>query len=306
MSAITPLHALSPSRPAPRVPLGRDGRFEKVARWVVRRVYGKVLDPLEASFHHRPALASMLALEATASFWKKLPPTLHALAVMAPAREIGCSWCMDFGYWEYHHRGVDPHKLRDIGAWRTSSVYSPLERAVLEYAFVLHEVFAAPYAEIAETLERSEAAVRQLVRRARAHVRERTPRHPVDESTHRALTEAFLEAVRGTAALEDMISVLSPDVVLTTDGGGHAKAARRPVRGTDNVLRFAAGVLAKPEVVILSWQVADINGRPALVGHDGPRVDCVVWVEGETAGAETVVTRIDMIRNPGKLRAVRV
>lgn len=179
---------------------------------------------------------------------------------------------------------------------------SPLERA----AFVLHEVFAAPYAEIAETLERSEAAVRQLVRRARAHVRERTPRHPVDESTHRALTEAFLEAVRGTAALEDMISVLSPDVVLTTDGGGHAKAARRPVRGTDNVLRFAAGVLAKPEVVILSWQVADINGRPALVGHDGPRVDCVVWVEGETAGAETVVTRIDMIRNPEKLGAVRV
>ena len=134
MSAITPLHSLAPSRPGPRVPLDRDGRFEKVARWVVRRVYGKVLDPLEASFHHRPALASMLALEATASFWTKLPPTLQALAVMAPAREIGCSWCMDFGYWEYHHRGVDPHKLRDIGAWRTSSAYSPLERAVLEYA----------------------------------------------------------------------------------------------------------------------------------------------------------------------------
>lgn len=179
---------------------------------------------------------------------------------------------------------------------------SPLERA----AFVLHEVFTAPYSEIAETLERSEASVRQLVSRARAHVRERTPRHPVDESTHRALTEAFLEAVRGTAALEDMVAVLSPDVVLTTDGGGHAKAARRPVRGTDNVLRFAAGVLAKPEVVVLSWQVADVNGRPALVGHDGPRVDCVVWVEGEEAGAETVVTRIDMIRNPEKLGAVRV
>ncbi|APX33158.1 hypothetical protein BH708_11045 [Brachybacterium sp. P6-10-X1] len=179
---------------------------------------------------------------------------------------------------------------------------SPLERA----AFVLHEVFAAPYSEIAETLERSEASVRQLVSRARAHVRERTPRHPVDESAHRALTEAFLEAVRGTAALEDMVSVLSPGVVLTTDGGGHAKAARRPVRGTDHVLRFAAGVLAKPEVAILSWQVAEVNGRPALVGHDGPRVDCVVWVEGETADAQTVVTRIDMIRNPEKLGAVRV
>lgn len=179
---------------------------------------------------------------------------------------------------------------------------SGLERA----AFVLREVFDAPYPEVAETLERSEASVRQLVSRARAHVRERAPRHPVDEDTHRALTEAFLDAVRGTAALEDIVSVLSPDVVLTTDGGGIAKAARRPVRGTDNVLRFVAGVLAKPEVMALSWRVAGVNGRPALVGHEGPRVDCVVWIEGADAGSGPVVSRIDMIRNPEKLGAVRV
>src|SRR5699024_4923393 len=114
---------------------------------------------------------------------------------------------------------------------------SPLERA----AFVLREVFALPYPEVAGTLDRSEPAVRQLVRRARAHVREQAPRHPVDEATHRALTTAFLEAAQGRADLAEMVSVLSPDVVLTTDGGGIRKAARRPLHGVDNVLRFIAG-----------------------------------------------------------------
>ena len=99
-----------------------------------------------------------------------------------------------------------------------------------------------------------------------------------------------------------MVAVLAPDVVLTTDGGGFAKAARRPIHGTDNVLRFVAGIMAKPEVAALSWQITEVNGRPALVGHDGQRVDCVVWVEADAG----VVTRIDMIRNPEKLGAIAV
>lgn len=175
---------------------------------------------------------------------------------------------------------------------------SPLERA----AFVLREVFSLPYPEIAGTLERSEASVRQLVSRARAHVRERAPRHPVEDSTHRALTAAFLEAAQGAVALEEMVAVLSPEVMLTTDAGGKARAARRPIHGTANVLAFIAGIMAKPEVEVLSWRMAEVNGRPALVGHEGARVDCVVWIEADG----DVVTRIDMIRNPDKLGAIRV
>ena len=175
---------------------------------------------------------------------------------------------------------------------------SPLERA----AFVLREVFALPYPEVAEALERSEASVRQLVSRARAHVRERAPRHPVDESAHRALTAAFLEAAQGAVALEEMVAVLSPEVVLTTDGGGVKRAARRPIRGTANVLAFIAGIMAKPEVMVLSWRMAEINGRPALVGHEGERIDCVVWIEAD----DGAVTRIDMLRNPAKLGAIRL
>ncbi|MGP9539792.1 RNA polymerase sigma factor SigJ [Brachybacterium sp. AOP43-C2-M15] len=175
---------------------------------------------------------------------------------------------------------------------------SPLERA----AFVLREVFALPYPEVASALERSEAAVRQLVRRARTHVHERAPRHPADEATHRALTTAFLEAAEGRTPLEEMVAVLSPEVVLTTDAGGRAKAALRPVRGVGKVLPFIAGVLAKPEVEALSWAIHEVNGRPALVGFEGARIDCVVWVEAD-GGA---VTRIDMIRNPEKLGAIRL
>src|SRR5690625_6441307 len=119
-----------PPQPAARVPLDLDGPFERAAGWLARRLYGKVLDRLRVAFPHRPALVSMLALEASASRWKKLPLSLRALAVVASAREIGCSWCMDFGYWEHHHRGVDPHKLREIASWRSSEVYSPLEREI--------------------------------------------------------------------------------------------------------------------------------------------------------------------------------
>lgn len=175
---------------------------------------------------------------------------------------------------------------------------SPLERA----AFVLREVFGSPYSEVSATLDRSEASVRQLVSRARTHVRGQAPRRPVDADAHRELTEMFRGAAQGEVSLEEMISVLAPDVVLTTDAGGRAKAARRPVRGTDNVLRFIAGVLAKPEMAMLSWHIGEVNGRPALISHEGDRIDSVVWLEAD-AGR---VTRIDMIRNPNKFGAVRL
>lgn len=216
MSALTALHdrtAETPPRPTARVPLDLDDPWERASGWLTRRRYGTVLDPLKAVFHHRPALVSILALEATASRWKKLPTTLQALATTASASEIGCSWC-----------------------------------------------------------------------------------------THRELTEAFLGAARGEVALDQMISVLAPEVVLTTDAGGRAKAARRPVLGPDNVLRFISGVLAKAEVAVLAWRIGEVNGRPALIGHEGERIDCVVWIEID-AGR---VPRIDMIRNPDKLGTVRL
>lgn len=175
---------------------------------------------------------------------------------------------------------------------------SPLERA----AFVLREVFGTSYAEVADALDRSEAAVRKLVSRARAHVREAAPRQTGESVGHRELTEKLLAVSKGQVPMEDFISALAPDVVLTTDAGGRAKAALRPITGAEKVLRFAAGVLAKPEVMALSWSVGEINGGPALIGWAGETIDAVVWVE--TDGR--VITRVDMVRNPEKLRGVRL
>lgn len=175
---------------------------------------------------------------------------------------------------------------------------SPLERG----AFMLRTVFGTPYNEIARTLDRSEATVRQLVSRARTHVRDRAPRYPVDAAKHRAFTEAFLDATRGTAELSAVITHLAPDVLLTTDGGGQMNAALRPIQGTDKVLRFTAAILAKPEVRALAWTVGEVNRAPALVGYEGDRVDCVVWLEVDGE----LITRIDMIRNPDKLGSVRI
>lgn len=130
--------ATAATRPDPtrsaRVPLDRSGPLEAFLTRVSRRIYGRVLDPLRAAFHHRPVLATTLGLELAASRWQKLPRTLQALATMAAAQEIGCSWCLDFGYWEHQHRGVEPRKLREVPEWRTSTAYTPLERTVLEYA----------------------------------------------------------------------------------------------------------------------------------------------------------------------------
>ena len=108
--------------------------FVRMVEWSSRRMYRKVPDPAKVALHNRRVLVSTMLLEGSAARWKKLDPTLKALAVMMPSAQIGCSWCMDFGYWEFHHQGVDPAKLRDVPGWRDSDVYSDLERAVMDYA----------------------------------------------------------------------------------------------------------------------------------------------------------------------------
>ncbi|MEU7577267.1 carboxymuconolactone decarboxylase family protein [Streptomyces sp. NPDC041068] len=108
--------------------------FFRLMEWYSKRAYSQVLDPGKAMAHHPRLLWSYLRMEQGAAKWNKLDADLKELAVMASAASIGCSWCMDFGYWESHKRGMDPQKLRDVPAWRESDVYTPLERDVMEYA----------------------------------------------------------------------------------------------------------------------------------------------------------------------------
>ncbi|MBY6350762.1 RNA polymerase sigma factor SigJ [Rhodococcoides corynebacterioides] len=173
---------------------------------------------------------------------------------------------------------------------------TPAERT----AWVLHDLFAVPFDEVAETLGRTPAAVRQLASRARRHVAARAPRVDVDPRDHRRAVDAFVHAA-GTGDLASLIAVLDPAVRLVSDGGGLVSAARRPVVGADHVARFLLGIAAK---VGPGFRVDPrrINGSAGLVVVDDETVLGVMSIVADTTGR---VVRIDLIRTPEKLRSVR-
>ena len=112
----------------------------RVLEWYSRRVYGEVLEPGKALAHNSRLTFSYLRFERAVAKFDKLDPVLKELAVMAAAARIGCSWCMDFGYWEAHQLGVPADKLRAVPAWRRNpELFTALERAVMEYAEAMCE-----------------------------------------------------------------------------------------------------------------------------------------------------------------------
>ncbi|MEU9877909.1 RNA polymerase sigma-70 factor [Streptomyces phaeochromogenes] len=170
----------------------------------------------------------------------------------------------------------------------------PTERAV----FVLREVFEMPYGEIAEVVGKSAATVRQIGRRAREHVAARRPRVRVSRSEQQAVVERFLLALR-TGQLQELMAVMSPDVVLIADGGGVVAAVQAPIHGVELV----AKLLARADRAVTAFEMATVwlNGAPA------GRVE----VDGEPAAVSLVVdggrvTRIYLVRNPQKLTRLDV
>jgi RNA polymerase sigma-70 factor (ECF subfamily) len=171
---------------------------------------------------------------------------------------------------------------------------SPLERAV----FVLREAFGYPYAEIAAMLDRGEPAVRQLAVRARRHVEERRPRYEVDPVRRRDLTERFLAAAAG-GDLEELMSLLAPDVRLVGDSGGKAKAPLRVLETADKVGRFLLGV-ARKGIPESRFRFLELNGGPALLVLSGDTPDSVFQLDVLDGRIQAVY----IIRNPDKLRSL--
>ncbi|MBA4609588.1 carboxymuconolactone decarboxylase family protein [Aeromicrobium sp. Marseille-Q0843] len=99
-----------------------------------RRMYGRVPDLVPVMWHHPKLLRSVLAWERRVGAWDALDPHLKSFAVMASAASIGCSWCLDFGYYLAHDEGLDERKVREVPRWRDSDVFTPLERDVMAYA----------------------------------------------------------------------------------------------------------------------------------------------------------------------------
>jgi len=122
-------------RAAARVPMEEpSGLYGRLISWYSRRTYGDVLDPALAMWHHRPLLRTMLRFETSVAKWDRLDPDLKVLAEAASAAQIGCSWCMDFGYFVAQSKGLDLAKLGEVPRWRESDAFSERERRVLEYA----------------------------------------------------------------------------------------------------------------------------------------------------------------------------
>ncbi|MGD9536200.1 MAG: sigma-70 family RNA polymerase sigma factor [Alphaproteobacteria bacterium] len=172
---------------------------------------------------------------------------------------------------------------------------SPLERA----AFLLHDVFDMPFAEIAATLGRSEAACRQLAGRAREHVRAGRPRYRASDEARQRLVLAFAAAVQSGDANE-IARHLAADAVFYSDGGGKVPAALNPIEGADKVARLIVGLATKFAMPPgTSARFAHINGLPGFViaGPDGPFQTVAFEI-----GDDGLIGAIYTVRNPDKLR----
>ena len=118
-----------------RIPKARiTGLYGRLVSAYARRTFGEVPDGMYVYFHHKPLLKAMVSFEGKVSKWRELDPTLKSFAQLASAGVIGCSWCLDFGYFLAHDEGLDLTKVREVPRWRESEVFTPLEREVLAYA----------------------------------------------------------------------------------------------------------------------------------------------------------------------------
>jgi RNA polymerase sigma-70 factor, ECF subfamily len=175
----------------------------------------------------------------------------------------------------------------------------PFERAV----FLLREVFAYKFAEIATMLDKSEAACRRSFSRAKLHLASHRPRFPASPETHRQLLTAYFQAVQNgeITALKDQ---LAEEVTLWADGGGKVKqAALRPIRGREAVAqavaRFSLGTKRFwPQNARV--ELAEVNGQAALIVHAGGQVFSVLTIDVE----QERIQAIRIISNPEKLARV--
>ena len=172
---------------------------------------------------------------------------------------------------------------------------TPKERAV----FLLHDVFAYEFADVAGIVGESETYCRQIARRARAHVEERRPRFTVSPDHQRRLTERFVRACE-EGDLPGLVACLAADVTIWADGGGKVNAARQPVIGRDKVARFLLGIMKQaPSGTIV---------RPDLV-NGGPGY--FTFIDGHLSNVVTLelygdhIQAIYVVLNPDKLSHLR-
>ncbi|WP_427924501.1 RNA polymerase sigma factor SigJ [Streptomyces sp. cg40] len=175
---------------------------------------------------------------------------------------------------------------------------SPLERAV----FVLNEVFGYAHTEIADIIERTPAAVRQLAHRARAHVHARRPLYEAHPRVRREATERFVRAAIG-GDIASLMEILAPDVTVWTDSGGNRKpAGLRPVHGRDKAVRLIGQFAARHAPENLDLRYRRVNGDDAAVVFEGDAPYAVMVMDLTPEGDQ--VSGVYIVTNPEKLTHV--
>jgi alkylhydroperoxidase family enzyme len=110
------------------------GVYGAVVKRFSKKLLGRVPEPLGVYWHNRPVLKATMGLGAKTQKWKACDQSLKSFAHMAVAAQIGCSWCLDFGYFQAFNEHLDLDKAQQVPRWRDSTAFTPLERDVLGYA----------------------------------------------------------------------------------------------------------------------------------------------------------------------------
>ncbi|MDJ0949475.1 MAG: sigma-70 family RNA polymerase sigma factor [Alphaproteobacteria bacterium] len=199
--------------------------------------------------------------------------------------------------------GLSPDSAAEIADDLSFALLLTLEKlsAPERAAFLLHDVFDAPYAQVADALGKSEAACRQLAARARKAVRSERPARPAPPEAHETLLAKFAEAIT-TGDPSRLEALLAADVVAYSDGGGVKIAARKPIRGAENVARFFIGLVRKHRARggTSSFALAKINGAPGFIVHVDGALDQTLSIDVQNGR----IAAFYIVRNPEKLRSI--
>lgn len=170
-------------------------------------------------------------------------------------------------------------------------------------AFLLHDVFDAPYSEVATALGKSEPACRQLAARARKAVRKERPERHADAREHKLLLSSFIEAA-ASGDVSRLRTLLADEVIAYSDGGGVKAAALNPIFGADKVARFFNGVIRKSAARSeeITFQFTTLNGLPGLLVFVNGDLDHSLSIDVTDQRISTIYT----VRNPEKHAGVRL
>jgi len=128
------------------------GVYGALVKFAARRMIGHVPDSIGVLWHNTAVMKDAMGIGRKVDGWHELDPNLASYAAMASAATIGCSFCLDFNYYTAHNQGLDESKVREVPGWRAATVFTPLERMVMEYAEAASKTPPAVTDELSDAL----------------------------------------------------------------------------------------------------------------------------------------------------------